>query len=352
MRIALVSSLVSPIVDAEANGPHSVIRDLARGLSERGHLVEVFAAAGSVVPGVDVAQIPVDPAASHAAVRADGSVDRSARDALARGFEALFGEVRARDPDVVSQHAFDAPAFDLASDLRAIHTLHLPPIDDDVVRAARRTTQPLVAVSEASARDWRAAGVEKIRVIRNGVADVTLPVRAPESFALVAGRVSPEKGTHVAIRAARRAGLEVRVVGEIYDRAYFDDLVAPLLAPDEVVRPLPRGELLELMTRAAVTIMPVLWEETFGLVAAEAQMCGCPVVGYRRGALPEIVFDGVTGYLVAADAETALPAAISAARELDRGKIAASARARLAIAPMIDAYEALLTEVAQRSLVA
>jgi glycosyltransferase involved in cell wall biosynthesis len=101
-----------------------------------------------------------------------------------------------------------------------------------------------------------------------------------------------------------------------------------------------------------VTIMPVLWEETFGLVAAEAQMCGCPVVGYRRGALPEIVIDGVTGYLVAADAEMALPAAISAARELDRGEIAASARARLAIAPMIDAYEALLTEVAQRALVA
>ena len=170
--------------------------------------------------------------------------------------------------------------------------------------------------------------------------------------ALVAGRISPEKGTHLAIRAARRAGLAVRVVGDIYDRPYFDEFVAPLLAQDEVVRALPREELLQLMNRAAVTLMPVMLEETFVLVAAEAQICGCPVVGYRRGALPEIVVDGVTGYLVDPDVESALPAAIAGARELDRAQIVASARARLSLTTMIDAYEALLTDVAERSLVA
>jgi glycosyltransferase involved in cell wall biosynthesis len=347
MRVALVASLVSPIVEAEANGPHSVIRDLAHGLSARDHAVAIFAASGSVVPGFEVVQIPVDPIVRRAALRAGGTVDDTAREALRRGFERLFEEVRARRPDVVSQHAFDAPAFELAATLPAVHTLHLPPIDRDVVRAARGCGQPLVAVSEASSRDWRAAGVAQPTVIRNGVSEVAFVPRQPEAFALIAGRVSPEKGTDVAIVAARQAGLTPCVVGDIYDREYFDECVAPLLSPGEDVRSVPRAELLALMSRVAVTVMPVRWEETFGLVAAEAQMAGCPVVGYRRGALPEIVVDGVTGFLVAPDDAAALPAAIAAARELDRGQIVSSARARLGIGPMIDGYERVLTSAAE-----
>jgi len=106
------------------------------------------------------------------------------------------------------------------------------------------------------------------------------------------------------------------------------------------------------MARAAVTVMPSGWDETFGLVAAEAQMAGCPVVAYRRGALPEIVIDRVTGYLVEPDDEEGLVAAIGRARLLDRDEIAASARTRLGIEPMIEAYDVLLTSVARRAAAA
>ena len=115
---------------------------------------------------------------------------------------------------------------------------------------------------------------------------------------------------------------------------------------------MPRARLRHLMARAAVTIMPVRWEETFGLVAAEAQMAGCPVVAYRRGALPEVIVDGVTGVLVEPDDEDGLVAAIERARQLDRDQIAASARARLGVEPMISAYDALLTSVAERAIIA
>jgi glycosyltransferase involved in cell wall biosynthesis len=342
MRVALTASLVSPIREAAANGPHSVIVDLARGLAGRGHEVTIYAAAGSCVPGAEVVEIAVEPLAAAAAIRADGTKDPAAQAALRRGFEGMFEELRRHGTDVVSQHAFDAPPFEIVRGLPVIHTLHLPPMDVDVVAAAGTSRDCLVTVSEAAARLWRAAGVASLDVIRNGVPEAAVGTPDREPFALVAGRVSPEKGTDAAIRVARAAGLPVRVVGDIYDRDYYEREVAPLLPVGDKIRPLPRAQLSELMGHAAVTIMPIAWEEAFGLVAAEAQMTGCPVVGYRRGALPEVVVDGVTGYLVEPDDEAALSRAVAAARELDRAAIASDARARLGLEPMVDAYEALL----------
>lgn len=127
MRIALVASLVSPLRPPQANGPHSVIVDLARGLASRGHTVNVYAAAGSGVDGLDVVEIPVDEAAAGAAIRVDGAPSADATAALNSGFERLFAHVRRSAPDVVSQHAFDGAAFDLADGLPTLHTLHLPP---------------------------------------------------------------------------------------------------------------------------------------------------------------------------------------------------------------------------------
>lgn len=348
MRIALTTSLVSPILEAEANGPHAIVVDLARGLAGRGHDVAIVCAAGSVASGVRLVEIDVETSAAGAAIRSDGSVEPEASAALARGFAAMFREIRAREFDVISQHAFDAPAFELGRGLPVVHTLHLPPIDQGVTRAARSAQRPMVAVSEASARNWAAAGVEGLTVIRNGVPEIDVSREPIEGFALVAGRISPEKGTAVAIRVARRAGLAVRVVGDIYDRTYFEREVAPLLADGELTAAMPRARLRHVMARAAVTLMPIGWEETFGLVAAEAQMAGCPVVAYARGALPEIVVDGITGILVKPDDEDGLVAAVGRARQLDRGQIAASARARLGVEPMIAAYDALLTSVAAR----
>src|SRR5919108_3059147 len=117
---------------------------------------------------------------------------------------------------------------------------------------------------------------------------------------------------------ARRAGLEPVLVGEVYDRGYFAREVVPLLDGVHVFRTLPRQRVFALMQRAAVTLVPIEWEETFGLVAAEAQMAGCPVVGYARGALPEVVPQGIGGVLVPAGDEDALVDAIPLARGLDR----------------------------------
>jgi glycosyltransferase involved in cell wall biosynthesis len=349
VRVALVASLVSPIRPAEANGPHAVIRDLAAGLSDRGHAVTVWAAEGSIVDGVALREVPVEAAAAGASFQAGGGrPPPAAIAALDRAFARLFAALRADAPDAVSQHAFDVAAIELAEGLPVLHTLHLPPTVASVVAAARRSRAPLATVSEAAARRWRAAGLGHISVLRNGVPigppDDGAP---PEPVALVAGRISPEKGTDAAIRVARRAGLGLRVVGDVYDAAYHVQRVEPLLRPGEFLGPLPRHQLASLMARAAVFVMPIRWDEPFGLVAAEAQMAGCPVVAYRRGALPEIVEDGVGGCLVQPDDEDALVAAIRQARSLDRPAIRRRAERELGLDRMIDGYEHALVTIAR-----
>lgn len=346
MRIALVASLVSPIRAAEANGPHAVIVDLARGLTKRGHRVTVYAAAGSVADGIDVAEIPVGVRASEARLRFDGRADDQATAALNRGFARLFARLRSDAPDAVSQHAFDAAAFELAEGLPVLHTLHLPPVDDAVMAAVRATRSSLATVSVASRAAWQRAGIAQLTVLRNGVPD-RIPARgAIVPVALIAGRISPEKGTHIAIETARRAGLAVLVAGDIYDSGYFAQTVEPLLRPGEWIGPVPREVLFQLMARCAVLLLPARSDETFGLVAAEAQMAGCPVVGYRRGALPEVVPHAVGGWLVQPEDEPALVVAVHLARGLDRSAIRRRAQRELGLDRTVDAYHDALVAVA------
>jgi UDP-glucose:tetrahydrobiopterin glucosyltransferase len=155
-----------------------------------------------------------------------------------------------------------------------------------------------------------------------------------EPVALIAGRVSPEKGIEDGVAAARLAGLRPLVVGGDYDAAY-----RLTLEGIEVRSPLPRVELWRLMARSAVTVMPAKWEEPFGLVAAEAQVAGCPVAAYARGALPEVVPDGVGGFLARPDDVDDLARAIGACLRLDRAAVRAQARPRLLLDRSLDAYE-------------
>jgi glycosyltransferase involved in cell wall biosynthesis len=260
---------------------------------------------------------------------------------MRKAFAELFDAVRAGADDAVSQHAFDVDAIELSEGLPVLHTLHLPPVVPAVVEAVRSSGARFVTVSEAMRQAWGRAGLggAELSVIPNGVPAFTPPSAAVRERALIPGRVSPEKGTAAALRLARRSGLEPLLVGGIYDEGYWErEVHVP-------VRSVPRAELWELMAGSAVTLMPVEWEEPFGLVAAESQMAGCPVVAYRRGGLPEVVEEGVGGFLVEPGDEDAFAAAIGAARNLDRGGIRASALRRLDIKQTAARYEEALTSL-------
>ena len=335
----MVASLVTTLRPAQAGGAQAFICDLALGLGARGHEVELYCAAGSEVAGVQMVPIEVGPEVRDALVMPGG---RSAAPvaALAEGFSRLFRSLRARGADVASIHAFDAEAYE-PTGIRTLHTLHLPPLVPAVVAAAAAIRAPdgLVTVSEAMRRDWAAAGVSGVEVIRNGVPDFDPGTPERTRTALIAGRISPEKGIEDALAAARLAGLPLEIVGDVYDAPYH----AARLGHLEITPALSRPELWRRLAAVAVCVLPVQWEEPFGLVAAEAQVMGCPVAGYRRGALPEVVEEGVGGYLAEPGDIDGLARAIRACLLLDRSAVRASGRRRLLIERCVTEYEAMLS---------
>jgi len=333
--------LVTPLQPAQLGGAQAFLCDLAIGLSRRGHEVLVYCAEGSEVPGVDLVEIPVAPGADQALMMPGSRDEPAASPVMRRALELLFKELRRVGADVVSQHAFDAEAIELSDGLPVLHTLHMPPISNRVLDEVLKSRGAFATVSESCRRAWAAAGAAQVSVLRNGVPVFTVEEVPIREEALLAGRLSPEKGFEDGIAAARAIGLRPVVVGVPYDPSYQLDLSAALVLP-----PQPRYRLWQLMAGAKVTLLPVHWDEPFGLVCAEAQMAGCPVAGYSRGGLVEIVEPGVSGFLSEPGDVKALAEAAQAATKLDRAGVRASAVQRLGLDASLDAYEAALAAVA------
>ena len=122
-----------------------------------------------------------------------------------------------------------------------------------------------------------------------------------DGYLLFLGRMSAEKGAHRAVEVARAAGLPLRIAGkcrEPLEQAYFDTYVAPTSGRDRVRGEVGHADKVELLQRARATLFPIDWEEPFGLVMIESLACGTPVIATRRGSVPEVLDDGVTGIIV------------------------------------------------------
>jgi UDP-glucose:tetrahydrobiopterin glucosyltransferase len=354
VKIAIVAPLISAIREPQRGGSQAFVAELARGLVARGHDVHLYAASGSAVAGVDVIDTGVDPRALEATLYRAAGRGADAAGVAAAAFKRVYAAIRETPYGLVHNHAFDAPAITLAAWVGApvVHTLHLPP-DRDVARAIREAVDggraPTVAcVSAFHARAWR-------RVVP---VDAVLPPYVPTGSipfsptaghgAVFAGRFSPEKGVAEAIEIARAAGVHIDVFGDAYDPGYTRRRIDPLRGtPGVAIHPvLPQRDLWAAMGRASVALCPARWEEPFGMVAAEAQACGTPVVAFRRGAVEEVVVDGVTGFVVAPDDVVAAAEAVRAAPALARAACRAHAESRLDLELSLDAHERLYERVA------
>jgi hypothetical protein len=355
MKIAIVAPLVSAIREPQRGGSQAFVSDLARGLGDRGHEVDLYAASGSEVPGVRVVDTGVDPRALAATLyRASGP----AADGLAAAeaaFASVYAAVGEARYEVVHNHAFDAPAINLASGLRApvVHTLHLPPdaaVAEALRDAARSDRAPTVAgVSASQASAWRQ--VVSVDAILPPLVPTRLICWSPSAGegAVFAGRLSPEKGAIEAIEIAKAAGVRIDVYGDSYDAEYTRERIDPRRAdPDVAVHPgVPRTAIWEVMARAGVVLCPARWEEPFGMVAAEAQACGTPVVAFRHGALEEVIVDGLTGFLVAPDDIEAAADAVTRTSELSPSECRDHAESHLDLELSLDAHEQLYGRVAR-----
>jgi glycosyltransferase involved in cell wall biosynthesis len=176
-----------------------------------------------------------------------------------------------------------------------------------------------------------------------------MPSSENEGYLAFLGRISPEKRPDLAIRFAHLSGRRLRIAAKVdkVDQAYFAREIQPLLgAPGiEFIGEIGEAQKGDFLGKAAALLFPVDWPEPFGIVMIEALACGTPVIAFRRGSVPEIVEDGVTGFIV--EDETSALAAIAQIDTLDRRRIRREFERRFTSRRMAEDYLALYRQLSQ-----
>jgi glycosyltransferase involved in cell wall biosynthesis len=337
VRIGLIAPPWLQVPPPRYGGTEVVVDGLARGLVAAGHDVLLAAAAGSTCT------VPLVPGMS--APSAGSAATWSATTELyhvARSYAALAGM------DLVHDHTVAGPFFRYRPAALPVVTTNHGPFRSalgDLYRLMGPDVA-MVAISHRQATD--AAGVRIARVIHHGIDVDAVPVGdGAGGYAAFLGRMSPDKGPREAVLIARQAGIRLLMSARIQGREeqdYFDSQVAPLLGTQvEFLGELSTAEKYQLMGGAAAFLNPIQWAEPFGLVMIEALATGTPVVGTGLGAAPEIVDDGVTGYLRSGIGE--LAHALSLAPGLDRKACRRAAELRFSTARMVAGHISLYEEI-------
>jgi glycosyltransferase involved in cell wall biosynthesis len=265
----------------------------------------------------------------------------------------LYAYEALRDVDIVHDHTIAGPVLGAGKRERLVVTTNHGPFTDDAnaIYRAIDARVPILAISRHQASTAR--GVSIARVIHHGVDVTRFPMGDGKGgYLMFLGRMSPTKGVREAIRIARTAGMPLAIAAkmrESRERDYFDNVIAPLLDRDiRYLGEVGNAEKVELLGGAIALVNPIDWDEPFGLCMVEALACGTPVLATPRGAVPEIVDDGVTGFL-RADV-TDLPAALADVGTIDRRACRAAVIDRFSAGRMVENHVRFYVDVCARQL--
>jgi glycosyltransferase involved in cell wall biosynthesis len=339
MHIGLIAPAGVPVPPPAYGGTESVVDRLARGLVRAGHQVLLAAAANSTCPVPRVAG--TDEAAGAEPVCADTVTELR---------HVITSYAAMTDVDVVHDHTVIGPLYRRRPrpEQPVVTTAH-GPFDatlGPIYRAMRGVAVVAISHHQASTADR----VPLAGVIHHGLDVESVPVGAGTGgYASFLGRMSPEKGPREAALVARAAGVPLRMAAKLREpaeRDYFEAQVEPLLCSDvEFLGELGWAEKLELVGDSFALLNPMQWAEPFGLVMIEALATGTPVVATPVGSAPEIIDNGVTGFLRTGGLP--LAAALLDAPQLDRGACRAVVERRFSTERMVSEhvrlYEELLT---------
>jgi len=339
MSIALVAPPFLPVPPPRYGGTERIVGVLAHGLHQRGHDVTLFAAGDSTAPGH---LVPVVARSTWA----DGKSQDTTT--LMRRIVQLVDE-KSAEFDVISSH-IEWFGFDLArrSQTPVLTTLHgRIDIGPTAVELPLYPEIPLVAISDRQRSFW--PNQNWLATIHHGLPFNDIPSGTGSGgYLLFVGRLTQEKGVDAAVELARRTGLPLLIAAKAIDAhelQHYRDVVEPAERDGIAtflgeVGPPARDRLLG---DAVATVMLGEWPEPFGLVAVESLATGTPLIARRAGALPEIVRDGVDGYVI--DTMDEAVAAVARLGELNRAAIRESTRIRFSAHRMIDSYEQLFADI-------
>lgn len=337
MKIALTADPELPVPPRLYGGIERIIDMLVRGLSERGHDVTLFAHPDSATAAK---LVPWPGAASQSRADTLRNAVTLARHVVGGGFDVVHS---------FSRIAYMTPILPLAVPKLMTYQRAISPRMVGLGHKLSRGSLHFSAISEWMMRDVRKIG--DWSMVPNGVPLPTYDFRASvaaDAPLVFLGRIEEIKGPHLAIDLAKRTGRRLIIAGNIPDekRDWVAAHVMPHVDGDRVqyVGPVDDKQKNALLGSAAAFLMPILWDEPFGIVMAEALACGTPVLGTRRGAVPEVVDDGVTGFV--RDTLDELVACVGLLPSIDRAACRRSVEERYSEAVVVERY----LEVYRRAL--
>jgi glycosyltransferase involved in cell wall biosynthesis len=291
MRIAQIAPPWFAVPPSGYGGIEWVVALLADGLAERGHDVTLYASGGSETKARLVSYFDEPPGGAH--------LGETWYDVM----HAARAYLDAHAFDVIHDHSgMIGPVIGMHTGVPVVHTLHGPFVEkSEAFYRLLDGRVHLVAISEAQRAfcpDLTYAGT-----VYNGIDLARFPFRKEkDDFLLFLGRINREKGPELAVDVAKRTGKRLVMAvkkSEAFEQEYWENVVAPRLTGDEeIIGEITAEEKAELLGRASAVLFPIQWPEPFGLVMAEANACGTPVIAMRNGASPEVIADGVSGFLV------------------------------------------------------
>ncbi len=336
MKIGLLVAPWLPVPPKAYGGIEHAVDVLARGLAELGHEVHLHATSDSTCPVRRSATFGSAPRwrMGHSSLEMRRVID---------GYERLG------DCNIIHDHTLLGPFYGSTwtpAAGRIVTTVH-GSFDDELTALYRSLGRqvPVVAISH---RQAALSPVPVAAVIHHGVRVETIPVGSGSGgYLAFLGRMSPEKGVHRAIVAARSSGWPLRIAAKLSEpdeHRYFETVIEPQLGGGiEYVGELGSDEKYELLGGAAGLVNPITWEEPFGMVMIEALACGTPVIAFPVGAAPEIVDDGVTGFLC--DRGDGLVRAIGRLHSIDRSACRADVTTRFSMQRVARDHARLYAEI-------
>jgi glycosyltransferase involved in cell wall biosynthesis len=314
MRIAQVAPLAESVPPKLYGGTERIVSYLTEELVALGHDVTLFASGDSQTSAKLSSVWPT-------ALR----FDRTVRDHGAPTMMMLADIFRrAEDFDVIHFHLDYVPNLLFGcKNVPFVSTLH-GRLDSPELHAVFRIFPNSPVVSISKSQQLPLPHAKWIDTVLHGIPQTLLePVSSTQTYLAFLGRISPEKRPDYAIEIAKLAGIPLKLAAKVdrVDQDYFDTRISPLLEQGkaELIGEISEREKSSFLSGALALLMPIDWPEPFGLVMVEAMACGTPVIAFNRGSVPEIIEDGVTGFIVN-NVEEAVKA-VSLVHQLDRSAI-------------------------------
>jgi glycosyltransferase involved in cell wall biosynthesis len=313
MKIAQIAPLIESIPPKLYGGTERAVSYLTEELVRQGHDVVLFGAGDSETSAQLVS-------CTEKGLRLSNILN--AEPYNAQQLEQV--RQQAEDFDILHFHT-DFSHFPMIRDsaYKAITTIHgRIDVHEYLMILMKNLKVPLVSISEHQRSPLLTANW--LTTIPHGLPkNLYTGTTQTDSYFAFLGRICPEKGIERAIEIAKRAGIPLKIAAKIdpIDQTYFDIIIRPLLTSRniEYIGEISDPEKQEFLGRAQAVLFPITWPEPFGLVMIEAMACGTPVIGWRMGSVPEVINDGISGYIV--DSIDNAVAAIRKIDQLDRNHV-------------------------------